>query len=107
MSTPTAPGLIRVRPKLTLEAMRWQPEDLHAVGSMAGWLFACGAKFDHLSGMGETTTLRIRNGGNALDTIARPGDWVVRGADRFMAWSPAVVAEVYDLIDPEATDDGS
>lgn len=62
-------------------ALVWQPGDLSAAGPVIGYLLAKGANFDHPSGTGATTTLRLRTPDG--DLLARPGEWLVHadGAD--------------------------
>ncbi|MFI9771891.1 hypothetical protein ACIHJG_34255 [Streptomyces sp. NPDC052415] len=56
-------------------AFVWQPGDLAAAGKLIGYLMANAADFDHPSGMGATTTLRLHLPGG--DLLARPGEWLV------------------------------
>ncbi|WP_405968957.1 hypothetical protein OG613_49005 (plasmid) [Streptomyces sp. NBC_00015] len=56
-------------------AFPWQPGDLVAAGKLIGFLMAQGAVFDHPSGTGATTTLRLRIPDGSL--LARPGEWLV------------------------------
>lgn len=59
-----------------VEAMRWEPHLPEAVGAMVGWLASLGVEFDHPSGAGSTTTLRIVDTG-----VAAPGGWIVRNKE--------------------------
>lgn len=56
-------------------AFVWQPGDLAAAGPVIGYLLAKGADFDHPSGTGATTTLRLHTPDG--DLLAQPGDWLV------------------------------
>ncbi|MFI1701428.1 hypothetical protein ACH419_36485 [Streptomyces bobili] len=56
-------------------AFPWQPGDLAAAGQLIGYLMAQGADFDHPTGTGGTTTLRLRIPDGVL--LARPGEWLV------------------------------
>ncbi|MFF7953657.1 hypothetical protein [Streptomyces griseorubiginosus] len=56
-------------------AFVWQPGDLEAAGELIGFLRTKGADFDHPSGTGDTTTLRLRLPGG--DLLVRPGEWLV------------------------------
>lgn len=93
---PASPRPILVRPKIALEAMCWLPDDPAAVGACIGWLMVSRAEFDHPSGMGATTTVRIRTGPGESVT-ARPGDWIIRGLKAFMVCTPEEFAEGYEV----------
>ena len=92
---PASPRPILVRPKIALEAMCWLPDDPAAVGACIGWLMVSRAEFDHPSGMGATTTVRIRTGPGESVT-ARPGDWIIRGLKAFMVCDPEAFAASYE-----------
>ncbi|MFD8900539.1 RAD23 family protein [Streptomyces ardesiacus] len=56
-------------------AFPWQPGDPTATGQLLGYLAANGADFDHPSGHGATTTLRLNTPSGPL--LVQPGDWLV------------------------------
>jgi hypothetical protein len=68
----------RYRPKATVEAMRWRPDQPDAAGALIGWLIAAGAEYQCPSGAGSTTTLAVRHADRGWQT-ADPGDWIIRG----------------------------
>jgi hypothetical protein len=88
---PTRTWPARFRPRVTVEALRWEPGDLEKAGEMIGWLMAAGVDFNHPDGMGDTTTLAVRTP-NGDKKVARPGDWIVRGLAGFHPWP----AETFD-----------
>ncbi|MFF9158353.1 hypothetical protein ACF1AB_39705 [Streptomyces sp. NPDC014846] len=59
----------------TRRAFCWQPGNLAAAGALVGYLMANGTAFDHPSGTGATTLLRLRLPGG--DLLAQPGQWLV------------------------------
>lgn len=75
MSDRFRPQPFKLKP-FPVEALRWEPHLPEAVGAMVGWLASLGVPFDHPSGAGPATTLRIIDVG-----VAAPGAWIVRNRD--------------------------
>ncbi|MFJ5951369.1 hypothetical protein [Streptomyces noursei] len=59
----------------TRHAFPWQPADLEAADKLIGYLMAKSTTFDHPSGPGATTTLRLRLRDG--DLLVQPGEWLV------------------------------
>lgn len=81
-----------------VEAMRWEPHLPEAVGAMVGWLASLGVPFDHPSGAGTTTTLRIIDVG-----VAASGAWIVRNRDgRVFPLTAKQFADAYEAAEVSA-----
>lgn len=99
----TSPARFRKRP-FTVTAMQWLPGDLASAGMMVGWLMANGVEFNHPSGEGETTTLRITGPGRHT---AQSGDWIVRRDDGHTFALPAdEFAAAYEPVHQEGGSKG-